>query len=275
MVISKRKHVSWFLSGDVTTRPTQRILLIIFSQLNFLHYLSISLRLSHTHFIHSLHLCVCSVCPHYFVPIFASPYSFINLSSISLSFLHLPSFSLHLFTLYLLSLSSFCFEIIFVLSISSLSLSLSLFLSLSLSDTHTQHTFTFHRSVCCVCLSLPQRLNFPFALLFHLQLHLGSCRQKIKNNYFRLLSIPPRWSNSKLVNMEKTSSRRFYRADSQWDLSRFWDFGEHFAHQVSPTFITNKLSHLSISDPYPFLYSHSNTAQAYPRGITMVLLSYP
>lgn len=30
--------------------------------------------------------------------------------------------------------------------------------------------------------------------------------------------------------MEKTS-KRFYRADSQWDLSKFWDFGEHFAHQ--------------------------------------------
>lgn len=35
----------------------------------------------------------------------------------------------------------------------------------------------------------------------------------------------------RLVEMEK-SSKRFYRADSQWDLAKFWDYGEHFAHQV-------------------------------------------
>jgi hypothetical protein len=31
--------------------------------------------------------------------------------------------------------------------------------------------------------------------------------------------------------MTRSSSKRFYRADSQADLAKFYDFGEHFAMQ--------------------------------------------
>ncbi len=51
-----------------------------------------------------------------------------------------------------------------------------------------------------------------------------------RNNSFSAV-LSSHFTMASTPGMTRSSSKRFYRADSQADLAKFYDFGEHFAMQ--------------------------------------------